>query len=294
MRFPEFFAHASKPLISFELFPPKTEKGMGTLRAIIPEFIELNPSYMTVTYGAMGTTQSRTLEIASLIQSEFGLETASHLTCVGSSRADLDRILSKIHEAGIRNIVALRGDPPQGESDFVPPTDGLGNANELVEHIRSFEKRMGVEPFGLAVAGYPEKHIQAPDLASDLKYLKQKVEAGGEIVITQLFYDNEDYFSFVEKARAAGIEVPIVPGLMPIQSAKQIIKIASMCGSKIPGNLRKQLEEVGDDLPKAHALGVKQCIAQAKDLLARGAPGLHFYTLNKVDQMQQIIAALSI
>lgn len=247
---------------------------------------------MTVTYGALGSTQERTLEIASLIKNRFGLETACHLTCVGSSRAELDRILNDIHHAGIRNLVTLRGDPPKGQGSFVPPPDGYGHANELVGHIRRRERHDRVGPFGIAVAGYPEKHIEAPDVATDLANLKRKVDAGADAVITQLFYNNADFYQFVEAARALGIAVPIVPGLLPIQSARQILRITSLCGARIPPDLLAELEAAGDDSARSEDIGVRQCIAQATELIERGVPGIHFYVLNKSAHMQRIMQAL--
>lgn len=291
MRFPEYFANPQKPVISFELFPPKTDVGMRTIcNRLLPNLAKHNPSYITVTYGAMGSTQSKTLEIASLVKQEFNLESACHLTCVGSSRTDIDDILSKIRDAGIHNIVALRGDPPQGSDTFVAPKDGFAHANELITHIRATEP--SAAPFGLAVAGYPEKHIEASDLDTDIQNLKRKVDAGGDIIITQLFYDNQAYFNFVDKVRAAGIQVPIVAGLMPILSAKQIQRITSMCGSSIPSDLGKKLNAAIDDDDKATKIGIDQCIAQATELLDKGAPGIHFYVLNKHTHMAEIMDAL--
>ncbi len=237
MRFDEFYSRMTGPHISFEVFPPKTDAAMTSLRRVVPELIELGPSYMTVTYGALGSTRERTLEIAALLKREYGMESACHLTCVGSSRADLDRLLDDIRGAGIENIVALRGDPPRGETAFVPPPDGYGHANELVAHIRRRHGN-GTNGFGLAVAGYPEKHIESPDRDSDLRHFKNKVDAGADIVITQLFYDNADFFSFADAARELGVTRPIVPGLLPVLSAKQVCRITSLCGAKIPPALR--------------------------------------------------------
>lgn len=286
----EFYSRR-KPIVSFEIFPPKTDAAMANLEQILPELIELRPDLMTVTYGALGSTRERTLEIASLIRNRYRLETACHLTCVGSSRADLDDILQSICRADIRNIIALRGDPPQGETHFVPPRDGYRHANELVRHIRLFEQRNG-KRFGIAVAGYPEKHIEAIDMETDLRNLKQKVEAGGDVVITQLFYDNDCYFRFVERVRAMGITVPVVPGLLPILSVKQILRITSVCGSSIPEHLREKLELAKDDDVMAQEIGVRHCIAQAKELLARAVPGIHFYVLNRASHMRRIMEQL--
>ncbi len=262
---------------------------MDNLRQIMPELTRLRPDFMTVTYGALGSTQERTLEIATTIQNQYQLPTACHLTCVGSSRADLDHILDQIHRAGIRNIVALRGDPPKGETQFVAPKDGLSHANELVSHIRAREKTGKIGPLGIAVAGYPEKHVEAADLKADLANLKRKVDAGADCVVTQLFYDNRFYFSFVKAARELGITVPIIPGLLPIVSAKQVMRITALCGSNLPADLQRELELAGEDAAKSEEIGVKRCIAQATELLEKGAPGIHFYVLNKSSHMSRIM-----
>jgi methylenetetrahydrofolate reductase (NADPH) len=286
MRFAEYFRVRTRPVISFEVFPPKTEKAMADLEAVLPRLVALRPSYMTVTYGALGSTQARTLEIAAAIRKKHGLETASHLTCVGSSREEIDAILERLTASGIENIVALRGDPPQGETRFVAAEGGFRHANELVAHIR------GSGRFGIAVAGYPEKHIEAPDLDTDLANLKRKVEAGGDVVITQLFYDNADFFAFEKRVRALGIAVPVVPGLLPIQSFAQVKKITSLCGSKIPPDLHRELEAAGEDTAAVQAIGIRWTAAQAKDLIRRGVPGIHFYVLNRAAHMERILAEL--
>lgn len=285
MRLPEFFKASKKPVISFEVFPPKTDEAFQNLRKLLPELIALKPDFMTVTYGAFGSTQGRTLEIASLIQKEFKLPSACHLTCVGASRTEIDKILNDIAAAGVQNIVALRGDPPSGQMSFTRPADGFGHANELVAHIRA---KHG-QKFGIAVAGYPEKHVEAPNMQIDLTNLKRKVEAGADCIVTQLFYDNNDYFKFVEDCRALGITVPIIPGLLPILSAKQIVRILSLCGSCLPEELRKDLEFVGDNAAAAEEVGIRQCVKQAKELIARGVPGIHFYVLNKSTHMTRIM-----
>ena len=288
MRFLDYFS-GDKPVISFEIYPPQTPRGMRALKTrVVPNLLKLNPSYMTVTYGAGGSTRAKTLEIASLIQNQFGLTAACHLTCVGSSRTDIDGILQAIRATGIRNIVALRGDPPRGEDAFVPPRDGFAHGNELVAHIRSIEPKE--DAFGLAVAGYPEKHLEAPDFETDIANLKRKVESGGDIVITQLFYTNDHFFRFVDRVRAANITAPIVPGLMPILSAGQIQRIASLCGAEIPAALQDQLNRATEDA--AVQVGIDQCIAQATELLGQGAPGIHFYVLNRSTHMRPIIKAL--
>jgi methylenetetrahydrofolate reductase (NADPH) len=293
LNFANFLQKKQGPLISFELFPPKTDAAYENLQQILPDLIQLRPDFMTVTYGALGTTRERTLEIASGIQKKFSVPTACHLTCVGSSRADLAQILRDIHDAGIRNIVALRGDPPKGETAFVAPKDGFANANELVAFIRETEKNENLGPFGIAVAGYPEKHVEAPDPVIDLANLKRKVDAGADCVVTQLFYDNQYYFKFVRDARALGINVPIIPGLLPVLSAKQVLRITSMCGSCLPSRLQSELESAGEDTAKAEEIGVRQCVAQASELLDQGAPGIHFYVLNKSSHMLKIMDKIS-
>jgi methylenetetrahydrofolate reductase (NADPH) len=291
-RFSTLYQGRTKPAISFEVFPPKTDAAYDHLREVLPELISLQPDFMTVTYGAFGTTRSRTLEIAEGIQKDFKVPTACHLTCVGSSQSELDQILEEIHGSGIRNIVALRGDPPQGQTTFTAAKDGYSHANELVAHIRRKESQ-GFGPFGIAVAGYPEKHVEASSLEADIANLKRKVDAGGDCVITQLFYNNEFYFRFVEKARAAGIQAPIIPGLLPVLSAKQVLRITSICGSCLPADLKNDLDEAGEDLSKAEDVGVRQCVRQARELLAKGAPGIHFYVLNKSSHMKRIMQEIA-
>ncbi len=292
MLLPEFYKDNPNPIISFEIFPPKTNKGMENLQTVIPELISLKPDFMTVTYGALGSTQERTLEIATIIKNQYNMETACHLTCVGASRAELDGIIKRIYEANIRNIVALRGDPPRGEETFVPPPDGLSHAHELVKHIREFEKKVGIEKFGIAVAGYPEKHLEADSMEKDIANLTLKIEAGADAIITQLFFENDFFFNFVKRVREAGINVPIIPGLMPILSVRQIHHITSMCGSSIPRELQSELNLAVDDDDKAHEIGVRQCISQAKGLIANGVKGIHFYVLNKTTHIRRIMEAI--
>lgn len=286
MRFAEYFASGRGVVISFEVFPPKTEKAEAQLETTLPRLVALRPSYMTVTYGAFGTTQQRTLGVAKGIVKEYSLDTASHLTCVGASREEIDLILDELAAGGIENIVALRGDPPQGNESFVAAEGGFEHASELVAHLRA---RGG---FGIAVAGYPEKHIEAPDLATDLNYLKQKVDAGADTVVTQLFYDNRDFFDFAAKARALGVTVPIVPGLLPIQSFQQILRIASLCGAKVPERLHSELEAAGDVAERVRAVGVSWCVEQCRELIENGVPGIHFYVLNRAAPMEKIMGEL--
>jgi methylenetetrahydrofolate reductase (NADPH) len=293
MRFRERYAQATGPVISFEVFPPKSAAAEAKFKKTLRKLSGLGPSFMTCTYGAGGSTHERSLEVASWINHEIGLDGACHLTCVGASRTELRGTLARIREAGAENIVALRGDPPRSAGGFEPPPDGLAHGNELVSLIRAEERANG-HRFGVAVAGYPETHPEASDPDTDVRNLKRKVDAGADLVITQLFFDNQDFFGFVERARGAGIDVPIVPGLMPIQSAHQIKHIVSMCGAAIPDDLRQQLDQAGEDVEAVHEIGTRHCLGQARDLLASGVPGIHFYVLNSFRQISFIMKQLQV
>lgn len=282
MRFSDFYGNGY-PVISFELFPPKTDKGLAELESRLSKLISLRPSFITVTYGALGSTRERTLEIVSKIKKQHGKECAHHLTCVGATRDEISQMLEQIRDHGIENIVALRGDPPQGEAEFKAPEGGFCYANELVQHIRT------LGGFGIAVAGYPEKHIEASDFETDLVNLKRKVDAGADVVITQLFYDNSDYYSFVRRCRALGIEQPIIPGLLPILNVEQIKRITGICGSSIPEALMHQLLEAGDDPKRVHEIGIAHTATQALDLLENGVAGIHFYVLNQHFHVAEIM-----
>ena len=293
MRFPDYFEEGKGLVVTFEIYPPKTPQGMRTLRRrILPELVKRNPHCITVTYGAMGSTQDKTLDIAALIRDEFHVDSAHHLTCVGASRVEIEKTISRIREAGVINIVALRGDPPEGNVDFTPPLEGFAHANDLVAHIRKIQPSDA--PFGIAVAGYPEKHLQAESHETDLANLKRKVDSGADIIITQLFYNNDSFHRFRDNARKAGITIPIVPGLMPIQSASQIQRITSMCGATIPDDLQTRLDAAIDDDKQAEQIGIEQCVAQSSDLLKSGVPGIHFYVLNKSSHIGDILDAVSL
>jgi methylenetetrahydrofolate reductase (NADPH) len=286
MRFSEIYSAEDSPVISFEVFPPKSGRGMESLREVLPSLVALSPRFMTVTYGAMGTTRIRTVEIASMIHNEFELECACHLTCVGAHSDQIDAQLDHIHRHGIENIVALRGDPPRGQDSFQAVKGGFSYANELVEHIRS---RGG---FDIAVGGYPEKHVEAPDMETDLSNLARKVEGGADVVITQLFYDNECFFRFLEEVRKRGITCPVIPGLLPIHSQAQVEKIAGLCGAEIPAELQRRLEAAGTDPEAAAEVGVDWCIEQCSGLLEAGVEGIHYYVLNKARVMEKVMAGL--
>lgn len=285
MRTEEIIA-TTRPCFSFEFFPPKSEKGYEKLFETVSQLKHLNPAFVSVTYGAMGTTQDKTVEIVKRIKDEIGIEAMAHFTCVGASKEELHRVLQQIEKAGIENVLALRGDPPQGEIEFKPAPGGLSYSNELVELIG--------ENYDFCIGGacYPEVHIEAPDAETDLSNAKKKVDAGAMFLITQLFFDNEAYFDFVERAREIGIEVPIIPGIMPITNAQQIKRFTEMCGAKIPDKLGEEIEARADDPEACAELGVAYATLQCADLLQRGAPGIHFYTLNRSPATSAILSAL--
>jgi methylenetetrahydrofolate reductase (NADPH) len=278
---------AGRKILSLEFFPPKSAETLDSTLSMISELKRHNPDYMTVTYGAGGTTRGLTLEIVEFIRAKLDIPAVAHLTCVGHSTGDIDQVLDNLEMIGVDHILALRGDPPKGESQFVKHPQGFGSARELVSHIN----RRG--RFNLAVAGYPEVHREAASPQSDLEYLKTKVDAGAQAVITQLFFDNDIYFDFVDRARAAGITVPIVPGIMPIGNVGQVKRFTSLCGATIPGRLADSLARLETDPESVVRFGTDYAIEQAKDLLERGAPGLHLYTLNKSVQVRPLIEALN-
>jgi methylenetetrahydrofolate reductase (NADH) len=275
-----------RPVFSFEFFPPKTDEGHQTLRKTLEVLKDDQPNFVSVTYGAGGTTRNTTVEITKTIKRDFGIEAMAHLSCVGERRDRLVEILEEVQASGIQNVLALRGDPPRGETTWTPHPGGLSYSVELIRLIKdNFD-------FCVGAAGFPEVHLDAPDRASDLRYAKAKVDAGADFLITQLFFDNEVYFEYVEDAREVGIEVPIVPGIMPITNYGQIHRFTDMCGATIPEELEQQLTGRADDPEAVAELGVAYATLQCSDLLARGAPGIHFYTLNRSPATRAILAAL--
>jgi methylenetetrahydrofolate reductase (NADPH) len=275
-----------RPAFSFEFFPPKTDEGQRTLEGSLEILKDDSPDYVSVTYGAGGTTRNRTVDITKSIKRDLGIEAMAHLSCVGEPAERLVEILAEIDSAGIQNVLALRGDPPRGEDSWRPHPGGLSYSVELIRLIRErFD-------FCVGAACFPETHPDAPDRASDLGYARAKVEAGASFLITQLFFDNELYFDFVEDARAAGVDVPIIPGIMPITNYGQIKRFTEMCGASIPDELSAQLDGRADDPEAVAELGVAYATLQCSDLLARGAPGVHFYTLNRSPATRAILAAL--
>ncbi|HEV3417158.1 MAG TPA: methylenetetrahydrofolate reductase [NAD(P)H] [Pirellulales bacterium] len=262
--------------LSFELFPPKTEAGDAALFRHLDALMVFRPSFVTCTYGAGGSTRLKTLGIVAEVLRRYGCTVASHLTCVGSTVDELREYLVQASQRNIENIVALRGDPPKGDSSFRPVAGGLRFGNELVALIRAEFPR-----FGIAVAGYPETHQEAPSPEVDLENLKRKVDAGGDVVITQLFYDNADLFRFRDRCRQVGIGVPIVPGILPVTNLSQIQRISSLCKARLPDEFVAALEREGDSDEWQFEVGVEFATRQVQELLDGGVPGIHFYVLNK-------------
>jgi methylenetetrahydrofolate reductase (NADPH) len=277
---------ARRPFFSFEFFPPKSDEAHAQLLETARTLRELRPAFVSVTYGAGGSTRARTVEVSKQIRNEVGLNVMAHVTCVGSSRSELRSLLNDLESAGIENVLALRGDPPRDAPAFVQPSGGFAHADELIAMIK--------RNYNFCVGGacHPEKHLEAPDFATDLKHLRGKVYAGAEFLITQLFFDNDKYFSFVDRARAKGINVPILPGIMPITNFEQIKRFTALCGATIPPKLLVELEARKSEAKAIEDLGVAFATLQCADLLRRGAPGIHFYTLNKSPASRAIVSSL--
>ncbi|MDH5761798.1 MAG: methylenetetrahydrofolate reductase [NAD(P)H] [Nitrospinota bacterium] len=274
------------PSFSFEFFPPKDSEGFEQLYTTITQLKTCNPTYVSVTYGAGGSTRSKTIDLVGRIKNEIGLESMAHLTCVGSSQEEIRSVLDTLQEIGIQNILALRGDPPQGQEKFIRPENGFAYANELVGFIRENYD------FCIGVAGYPEGHVECSDKNVDLDNLKRKVDAGADFIVTQLFFDNRFYFDFIERAQAIGIKIPIIPGIMPILNVRQTQRFTKMCGSTIPETLMKELELAQDTPEKVRQIGIEYATRQCEILLQEGAPGIHFYTLNRSNATLNILETL--
>jgi methylenetetrahydrofolate reductase (NADPH) len=280
--------HDDGPVFSFEFFPPKTERGESSLYAALEELRELEPSFVSVTYGAGGSTRERTIEIVKRIKREQGLEAMAHFTCVGATVAQLRAVLDEMHGAGIENVLALRGDPPAGYGEWTKTEGGLEYSSELVALIRADY------PFAIGAACFPETHIHATSPEADLAHLAEKVRAGVDFLITQLFFDNSLYFDFVARACAAGIEVPIIPGILPITHVGQVERMSAMCGASIPEGLRRELRLRDGSEEAVLDFGVAYATLQCAELLAGGAPGIHFYTLNRSPATRAILSALKL
>lgn len=277
------------PLVSFEFFPPKTGRGVDSLYHTVEALRGCRPSFVSVTYGAGGSTRERTLELTTRINRELGVAAMAHVTCVGVTRDELRAVLQRLADAGIENVLALRGDPPGTDGTFQPTEGGLAHASELVELIRA----EGF-PFCVGAACYPEGHPECDDPDLDLEHLKRKVDCGVDFLITQLFFDNEEYFAFVRRARGRGIEQPIIPGLMPVTNVTQIERFTKVCGARVPQELYRRLQIVRDDPGAVVATGVYWTTVQAERLLQARVPGLHFYTLNKSSATLAVHAALGL
>ena len=271
---------------SFEFFPPKTKEDAEELFIRARELKPLGPSFISVTYGAGGSTRQNTIDLVCRFQAELDMVAMAHLTCVGHSQAELQEVLLELKMRGIENVMCLRGDPPRGQDSFVPAPDGFSHAYELVTLARS------IDDFCIGVAGYPETHPECPDKQRDLDHLKAKVDCGADFVTTQLFFDSRDYFDFCERARRIGIPLRIIPGIMPITNYRQIVRFAQMCGAAIPAALHARLEPVADDPHAVLEIGVDWAWRQCEELLAGGAPGIHFYTMNRSLATQRIFERL--
>lgn len=286
MRIDQLLAERTDPLFSFEFFPPKTEEGEKNLLEAVAALRELDPAFVSVTYGAGGSTRDKTLEVVDTIKKDYGLEAMAHFTCVAATVDELRGTLDSLSELGVENVLALRGDPPDG-GDWVATEGGLTYSSELVKLIAEEYPQ-----FSIAAACFPETHIAATSPEDDLAHLVDKVNAGTGSLVTQLFFDNAVYFDFVERAREAGIKVPIVPGVLPITNVAQLSRITSLCGATIPEGLMKELKAREDDPEAVLQFGVAYATLQCAELLAGGAPGIHFYTLNRSQATTAILSAL--
>jgi methylenetetrahydrofolate reductase (NADPH) len=277
---------SSAPVFSFEFFPPKDEAGFQSLYETIEQLKAANPAFVSVTYGAGGSTRSKTVDLVGKIKNEIGLESMAHLTCVGHQKDEIVSVLKSLQSLGLENVLALRGDPPKGEEKFIKTEGGFGYANELVAFIKSKFN------FCIGAACYPEGHVECPDLEKDMDHLKRKVDAGVDFLITQLYFDNRHYFDFIDRAKQQGITIPIVPGIMPILNLKQSQRFTKMCGASLSDSLLAKFEGIEDEPEKVRKVGINHAIEQCRDLLQSGAPGIHFYTLNRSKATLAILESL--
>ena len=277
-----------RPAFSFEFFPPRSEEAAAQLERTIADLRSLEPSFVSVTYGAGGSTREKTIDIVSRIRRDTGIEAMAHLTCAGSTREELAAVLRRLADAGVENILALRGDPPKGQTAFQAVDGGFSYASEPVRFIR----RNYGDHFTVGGAAYPEKHIECGNPAVDLMNLKRKIAEGVDFLITQLFFDNRRYFEFVERARRNGVTVPIVPGIMPITNASQVERFTVACGASLPFDLAEELDRRRNDSAAVLQLGIDHAVQQCVELLKGGAPGIHFYTLNRSHATAEIFGTL--
>ncbi|MFA9472799.1 MAG: methylenetetrahydrofolate reductase [NAD(P)H] [Deltaproteobacteria bacterium] len=287
MRIADLYGAEGGPVLSLEFFTPKNEAGRKALFRAVERLGKIRPGFVSITCGAAGTTRERTADLAIELQDKFGLTAMAHLVCTGTTEAELEETLRHMQANGIDNILALRGDPPKGATAWTPVEGGFRHADELAAFVK--------ERFSLGIGGacYPEKHHEAPSLDADVHNLKRKVDAGAEFLITQLFFDNDRYWSFVDKVRAEGIRVPVVPGIMPVLNLTNLQRIASLSpGTTIPPELETAFRDAGDDDAAALEAGVHYAARQCRALLANGAPGIHFYTLNRSKATLQTVAQL--
>lgn len=293
MRIPELLEAGVEaggdPCFSFEFFPPKTEEGVAALFESVEDLNRLHPSFVSVTYGAAGSTRDGTVEVTTRIKRDYGIETMAHLSVVGETIEGLDAILDRLADAGIENILALRGDPPRGENDFTSPPGGLSSSAELAAFIRGRERTSN---FGIGASCHPEVHPEAASPEADIAFLREKVDAGAEFLISQLFFDNAVYFDWVERVRDAGIDVPIIPGILPIITRDGLHRFCSVCDAKIPQRLDDQLAALDGDAEAERAFGIAYASRQCEQLLAAGAPGIHFFVLNRATSVKAILGAI--
>ncbi len=277
-----------KRTISCEFFPPREEEGIPSVFRAIDRVSVFNPDFVSITYGAGGSTRAFTERITMRVKQETDLEVMAHLTCVAQTREEVHGVLNRLARANVENVIALRGDPPRGQESFVPEEDGFTHATELIEHIRdNFD-------FGMAAACYPEGHTESPNLESDIHYAREKVDKGADFLITQLFYDNRHFFDFMERAERAGINVPVIPGVLPILNTAQIRRFTALCGATIPQDLDFRLEQYADDDQAVRELGVEYASRQVEELWEQGVPGIHFYVLNRSYSVSRILANLNL
>lgn len=287
MKLADILAAAKQPLLSCEFFPPKTDKGEANLWNCLEELKVIDPAYISVTYGAGGSTQDRTRRIVTHIQAETGLSPVAHLTCVGATADDLAALLAEYRAAGIKNILALRGDPPEGMDHFQATSGGFTHATDLISFIRE------QDGFSIACATYPEGHPESQGgVDDDIRYLRMKQDNGAVCAVTQYFFDNDVFFRFRDACADAGITIPIIPGIMPITNYDQIVRFSAMCGATIPDWLHGRMDPIREDLDAVKRLGIELATAQCRELLDAGAPGLHFYTLNKSESTIAIVRKL--
>jgi methylenetetrahydrofolate reductase (NADPH) len=277
-----------KRTVSCEFFPPREEDGIPAVFRAIDRVRAYNPDFISVTYGAGGSTRDFTERITMQVKQETDLEVMAHLTCVAQTREEVHGVLERLDEAGVENVIALRGDPPRGQGNFVPADGGFSYATELIDHIRANFN------FGLAAACYPEGHTESPDLDLDISYAREKVDRGADFLISQLFYDNRYFFEFMERAQRAGIDVPIIPGVLPILNTAQIRRFTSLCGATIPPELDSKLEQYAEDDNAVRELGVEYASRQVDELWENGVPGIHFYVLNRSYSVSRILANLNL